>query len=93
MFVYLHSKFYLITHKEAVIEQFKKEAHKIFATNSLWLPEGVKVIVDENKYNAYKKGLENKVMAINAPDIDDKTKKDVINSLLGDLDAFINKFR
>lgn len=78
-----------MTHEEVVLENFKKAAHKIFAENAPWLPKGANLMVDVDKYTAYKNDLANKVMAISAPDIDDKTKTLIIEGLKNELDEFV----
>ena len=46
-------------------------------------------MVDVDKYTAYKNDLGNRVMAINEPDIDDKTKTQIIEGLKNKLDEFV----
>lgn len=80
-----------MTHKEAVLELFRKKAREIYIANAPWLPEGVNISLDSEKYWHFKNQIQDKVLAIDAPDIEVKTRLEIIASLEDELDSFINE--
>lgn len=71
-------------------EEFIQEARNIMASKAPWLPVGEKVKVsDADRYTQLKNAVQEKIYAIDAPDIDVNARIEIIASIENELDEFI----
>ncbi len=78
-----------MTHADAVNEQFREEAKRLLILHSPWVIVGVNYQLDLNKYDVYRKELGDKVMAIKAPDVEDKTRQEIAEWAMSELDKYM----
>ena len=64
-----------MTEKENAIEQYKHDVHKIWAMGLPWLADGVKLTVrDASKYSNMKNDIMDKMLAVEAPLLNESDK-------------------
>lgn len=57
-----------MSEKENAIQQYKQDVHRIWVMGLPWLPDGVRLSLDDaNKYTKMKNDIMDKMLAVSAP--------------------------
>jgi hypothetical protein len=81
-----------MTHNEADIELFKKEARRIYSLCAPIIPVGQLKGVDADKYTEFRNNIQDKVLeSLNAQDIPTEIKISIIAELEDELNITVNK--
>ncbi|MBX2907329.1 MAG: hypothetical protein KF744_14890 [Taibaiella sp.] len=78
--------------KDKAIQQYKKDVHKIWVMGLPWLPDGVKITVnDADKYTNMKNKIMDKMLAVQAPLLSEADKLGVWAWYSDEFDAMVRE--